>query len=235
MSVDVECPNCGKVVQRSPSQVRWRGARFCSYACRSQAGTARRMATCKNCGKRYERAPQHVGRSDAGKYCSRECYRSAVAADRSRRVELVCPSCGETFSIPKAWLRQSVKNHHCSRACAAAGRVRTGSEVSRGRGWRALAERIRVRDGRRCVRCSEPEAPGRRLPVDHIVPWVMVKQRPEVANEEGNLATLCDACHGRKTTLIEPRLLAGEWLALQEFYGREVMLAARARYASIAA
>lgn len=61
------------------------------------------------------------------------------------------------------------------------------------------------------------------------MPWVLIKHRPEVANDPANLATLCDQCHGRKTTVIEPRILRGDWLALQEFYGRPVMLAAMAR------
>lgn len=212
---------------RYPSQVRWRGARYCSLACRSGAATARRWTTCKQCGVRYERASQHVGRPDAGKFCSRACYRAARAADRSRRVDLVCPTCGVTFSRPAAWVKQGAK--HCSRSCASRARVRPDSEVSRGPGWRRLAETIRERDGRRCVRCSEPEGERRRHPVDHIVPWVLVKHRPEIANDPANLATLCAACHGRKTTVIEPRLLRGDWLALQEFYGRPVMLAAMAR------
>lgn len=224
--VEVPCPTCGKVALRYQSQIRWRGARFCSIACRSGAAKARRMGTCKQCGVRYERASQHVGRPDAGKFCSRACYYAWTAADRSRRVELVCPVCGSKFSRPAAWVRKQGSSRHCSRECAGRARVRPESEKSRGPGWRRLAESIRERDGRRCVRCSEPEDDRRRHSVDHIVPWLLVKHAPDIANDPTNLATLCDSCHGVKTMKIEPRLLRGDWLALQEFYDRPTMLAA---------
>ena len=56
----------------------------------------------------------------------------------------------------------------------------------------------------------------------------MVKHAPELANGPGNLATLCHSCHGIKTTVTEPRLLRGDWLALREFYGAETMERAKA-------
>jgi 5-methylcytosine-specific restriction endonuclease McrA len=140
-----------------------------------------------------------------------------------RRREFTCP-CGKTFTRVKG---QGV-GKYCSRDCAAAGRVRPESEHTRGKGWAATAEGVRVRDGRLCVRCGAPELPKRRHAVDHIVPWVLVKHRPDIANDPSNLATLCHPCHGVKTAITEPRLLRGDFLALREFYGDEVMATAKA-------
>lgn len=78
-----------------------------------------------------------------------------------------------------------------------------------------------MRDGRRCVRCGDGEVGGRRHAVDHIVPWVIAKANHYAANSDANLATLCHPCHGIKTTVTEPRIMRGDWLALSEFYGPE--------------
>jgi 5-methylcytosine-specific restriction endonuclease McrA len=233
------CRHCGASFERLESQVRLRGAgKYCSRECIKAAGLQQRMATCKQCGTRYERAPQHINRLNAGKFCSRDCWRQwnrdhppnlGRKKENPLVVPLTCISCGRSFTRPRAWVRRNTKNVYCSRECQTDGRIRPGSTHHRGRGWKKLAEEIRVRDGRRCVRCGVAEEPNRRHSVDHIIPWLLLRETPEVANDPENLATLCSPCHGIKTTKIEPRLMKGDFLALQEFYGREVMKAAMKR------
>lgn len=153
------------------------------------------------------------------KYCSRRCWASAVREDRSGRITLVCAACGKTYERPKAWVRKS-GSRYCSRECQGLGRQRAGSTNHRGTGWRKIAVAIRARDGHRCVRCNGVDE-DRELAVDHIVPWVLVRSDETAANSDANLAALCVGCHGVKTSAIEPRLLRGDWLALQEFYGKD--------------
>lgn len=215
------CQHCGLVFERFMSQIRLRGgARFCSTRCRQQAAAASRTLQCQQCGAEYvnDKRPTNV----SGKFCSRQCWRESFAAKKtSTWVTSVCPMCGREFSRPRAW----GKPKFCSRDCAAVGRTRVESMHSRGEGWKAIAAWIRDRDDHRCVRCNAPES-GRKHAVDHIVPWVLCKQYENRANHDDNLATLCIACHGVKTSGIEPRLLRGDWLALEEFYGRKRAAAA---------
>lgn len=213
------CAECGKIYEVYASQIRHRGSRWCSMECANQARRAKvsaREKACKQCGKMFSPEAKAVGRLDAGKFCSRTCYAAWVQAQERRRVVGCCPVCGTTFDRPRAW----GKPVYCSKICQAEGRVRPGSEKSRGRGWRKLRDRVRERDGYLCVRCEAAED-GRRHAVDHIVPWVLVKEDQTRANDEANLATLCARCHGVKTAVTEPRLFRGDVAALYEFYGHK--------------
>lgn len=224
---EIVCRECGRRFRRYSSMQ----AQYCSVAC-SRKAKAPRARDCKRCGKSF--VPPNPGQLGTGKFCSRVCWRGDVVDNQRRRVVLTCSTCGKTFERVAAWHRKNGRNVYCSRPCQSWGRVRPGSTHSRGPGWRKLAEEIRVRDGRRCVRCREPEPPGRRHAVDHIVPWLMLKDDLEVANDPANLATLCAPCHGIKTSVIEPRLMRGDLLALQEFYGRRIMEAATQRLPALA-
>jgi 5-methylcytosine-specific restriction protein A len=59
--------------------------------------------------------------------------------------------------------------------------------------WRARRERILIRDAYRCQACQRVVY-GRKAHVDHIVPL-----EDGGTDAAGNLQTLCEACHGRKT------------------------------------
>lgn len=200
--------------------IRLRGARWCSMTCRREweaKRVARRWTNCRQCGVRYQREQQYMGRPDAGKFCSRGCYYAHKAAN-SRLVTLPCATCGRSVA---RWLKdvRRARNVYCSRECLGASRVRLGSVVSRGPGWVKLREVIRERDGRCCVRCGDPEPANKRLAVDHIIPWLLCRSDPAIANDPRNLASLCLKCHGVKTTVVEPALFKGDLLSLRSFYG----------------
>lgn len=212
--VEVECPNCGKIVERYASQVRLRGGRWCSYACRD-AGRKRRPKTCAECGIEYVPGKSN-GYATPRQFCSQAC----MGASKRKRITLSCSYCGGSFDRVNAWVTKNAGPVYCSRACQGAARVRPGSAQSRGRGWRRIAAAIRERDGRVCVRCGTVDE-GRELAVDHIIPWLLVRHDEARANDPDNLASLCSSCHGVKTTVIEPRLARGDFIALTEFYGAE--------------
>lgn len=220
------CRTCGETYEVNPSQIRWRGSRYCSMACR-RVGQKPKARKCAWCGEMFQ--PPNPGTVGRGKFCSRPCLYAHQKAERSRQVDLVCGACGVTFQRVAAWTKRNSGAIYCSAECKGRAQRRPGSTSYRGPGWRRLAETIRVRDGRRCVRCGAAEEVRQRLHVDHVVPWVLLAEHPHLANDPANLASLCGSCHGVKTHRIEPRLLRGDFLALQEFYGREMMLAAMTR------
>ena len=138
-----------------------------------------------------------------------------------------CRSCGATFHRSVAMVAAHGEPTFCSPRCSGIARVRDGATRDRGTGWKARAAAIRDRDGHRCVRCDAPET-TKAHHVDHVIPWVMLRDHQDVANQPENMATLCQECHGYKTAYVEPRLLKGDMMALRAFYGPERETAARA-------
>lgn len=65
----------------------------------------------------------------------------------------------------------------------------------RGSGWQRIAESVRVMAGRKCEHCGLDESDnGRRLDVNHIVPFHQSKNKSQ-ANKTSNLEALCRSCH----------------------------------------
>jgi 5-methylcytosine-specific restriction endonuclease McrA len=221
--VEATCRQCGQTFTRFASQVRHRGpAKFCSTVCQVAYKRRRpRWRECKHCGERFDLSQRDERDPSRGKFCSRICYIDHRRADRSRRISLTCAQCGDTFERPAAWVRKGSANTYCSDACARLARRRGARLPNRGVAWRELAERIRERDENCCVRCGQPEPSTKRLNVDHIVPARLLLDAPEIADDPGNLASLCTACHAIKTHRYEPRILRGDWLAIEEFYDAE--------------
>jgi len=94
---------------------------------------------------------------------------------------------------------------------------RGGSDPNRGAQWLKIAVLARDRDGHCCRRCGKTEAEnGRRLDVDHIRPWRSFTDERE-ANQLSNLASLCSACHRRKTNVVERAWLRGDVIGFQQF------------------
>jgi DEAD/DEAH box helicase domain-containing protein len=72
-----------------------------------------------------------------------------------------------------------------------------------GPGWPALRERVRARDGYCCQSCGILEQ-EREHDVHHKVPFRSFTS-PELANQLGNLVTLCPACHRRAEAAVRIR------------------------------
>jgi hypothetical protein len=100
-----------------------------------------------------------------------------------------------------------------------------------------LAEKIRIRDGRVCVRCGKTEKEqGFKMSVDHIIPLRLVLSWNEAGltdvspNNEANLMSLCKNCHGIKTAA-EIRYLRGDAVGFwRELGGHEGIAVAMRLY-----
>lgn len=129
------CPECGTEFYASPSNAVRRT--FCSATCRNASQERRKRLSCVICGKAFEVPESTVGR----KYCSRHCYeldrqprktcktcgkplaKSALTycsqpcmwADRQRRIEKPCETCGAPMLLQLGAARTQ---RFCSRDCA---------------------------------------------------------------------------------------------------------------------
>lgn len=176
--------------------------------------------TCRQCSVVFWPVQQTPGVFT--RFCSARCYN---AHRRGARVTVKCV-CGVTFvrrvssgAKPKGDLRFCSKE--CSHAYFKAERhpcYRGVTDPNRGRAWAHRAESIRVRDGRCCRRCGKPESEngGRRLHVDHLIPWRAFANKSD-ANDPSNLAALCMSCHAVKTQTVEKQYLRGDVLGLKQF------------------
>lgn len=210
------CPECGAST---------RNMTFCSVACAEAAQDRRRRKPrpCRECGTTF--APK-AGRPGGRVFCSDRCFRATFA--RQAKVDTVaCAQCGVRFKRRREFLRRS-RRPFCGQACSRLFYSGRNSPMSRegitsdkrGRGWGKLAEGIRERDGFRCRRCGKPQSEngGRKLCVDHIIPWRMFADHQKVeANDPRNLAALCTACHSWKTAHAEQRWLRGDVLDFKAF------------------
>ena len=217
--VTLTCPVCGSSFTRYASQVRWRGGKYCSYVCQNKAKKPR-SRICKECSQSFIPSANLNTRPDRGKYCSRQCYYTAIGKN-SRIISLLCKGCGREFTRYPSSVTKDRKPSFCSRKCADSAKHRVGSTHHRGSNWTKIKERIRERDEHVCVRCNSTEPNGKLLAVDHVIPWVLMKDDEARANHGDNLASLCSACHAIKTHRIEPRLMKGDLISLIEFYGEE--------------
>jgi 5-methylcytosine-specific restriction protein A len=59
--------------------------------------------------------------------------------------------------------------------------------------WRARRTRILLRDAMRCHECRRAVS-GREAHVDHLIPL-----EDGGTDDDANLRTMCERCHGRKT------------------------------------
>jgi endogenous inhibitor of DNA gyrase (YacG/DUF329 family) len=94
------CIICGKEF----SQVN-KGQKFCSRACYTEAHK-RTEKICPHCGEKF------VPSRTYSEYCSFGCFNE----QRKRRVQLICPECGKTFTRTESAV-QNAETHFCSVGC----------------------------------------------------------------------------------------------------------------------
>jgi hypothetical protein len=194
--------------------------RTCSKACgyKLRKLTTRTQRTCKHCHKLFW--PIRQTRSGFTKFCSRQCYYDGT---KPVFADAACITCGAT--VRRRAGRFTGRIAVCSRECQAAyfsganhPLHRGDQDPNRGARWRQLAATIRLRDRFECQRCGkfESENGGKKLSVDHIVPWRLFEDKA-AANDPDNLASLCHACHAHKTVYVEPRYLRGDMMAFAKY------------------
>lgn len=113
MPIEKTCQQCQKkftVPNRRSDQVK-----FCSLACKTQAGWVSRV--CGHCGAAFRRKVSDLKGKSA--YCSRECYDATkpgrlIAKPDAPRYERVCEQCKVTFQVTKT---RAATARFCSIAC----------------------------------------------------------------------------------------------------------------------
>ncbi|OZB29778.1 MAG: hypothetical protein B7X51_11160 [Pseudomonas sp. 34-62-33] len=222
-----ECPNCGKLVTRSPSQKR-DGEKsktlYCNRECYNQYRAkeiAKRAKPCPQCGGIFIFDGKKI-------FCGERCRREAQNPGASK-----CKNCGVLFCAVKfrngvryrpirstcseqcmiGWISKNPKRKEkISKAFSGEnhpmwrGGVSLLSNTSnRGPNWKSQREKAIRRDGEACVHCGMTREDHRKLyasdlNVDHIVPYHNFSSFKK-ANALDNLQTLCKSCHMKE----EPR------------------------------
>lgn len=159
--------------------------------------------------------PPRVERMAACRYCGAATvtrgYTAPVCiACRTRP----CEQCGQTFQRAKA-------QRFCSKVCAARWRgdnldwpIGPASPTWRGvarpyatHEWFQVRDRVRERDGWRCVDCGKARPEVKRLMAHHLVSRDDWGSRPGHADDDANLVTVCHTCHLRRHAA-SPEVLA---------------------------
>ena len=178
------------------------------------------IVSCLHCNKKLERKPSRVKSAKRGNFCCTSHQSSyywkrkiwdetqVAAAHRSIREK------GRPYQIgrPLAWVisdqRDAVRkkisdakkqrNWMKGRTGALHHHWCGGTIWWRGKDWDSIKYMVRVRDEFKCVKCGQTEEEnislyGQPLQVDHIIPY-----RISQDNDQANLQTLCNRCHGNK-------------------------------------
>lgn len=112
--MEVNCSQCGKIFDRSPSQLKKTNRPYCSRDCYTAAKTFRGFPKqgvtkqCKHCGAEFYVT---TGRSNIALFCSRKCK-----GEGSKKGFRVCKQCGKDFFARG----NKSKTIFCSRKCSGA-------------------------------------------------------------------------------------------------------------------
>lgn len=113
------CSVCGKVFEKTPSQLKVNGAgKYCSMECSTEARKKPIELVCHTCGKKYIAAPSDI-KGGRGKYCSRECFKNQDILETC-----TCLNCGKSFEYPKSQIKKG-RGKYCSKECSMTSTLRT--------------------------------------------------------------------------------------------------------------
>lgn len=196
--VKINCADCGKIVEKFPSDIPESGKVFCNNICRGRWLSKenigknhpnykpRKEVQCLNCPNIFE-----IEIDSEQKYCSLECYRKTLSSEQ-RKLEM-------SIWIKELWN----SNPEYRLRMSDIGKARIGENACNWQGGLSfepyapefnekLKAKIRDRDKHICQLCGEPEN-GTALAVHHI-------DYDKKNNKESNLISLhcCDlGCHSR--------------------------------------
>lgn len=107
------CRHCGKDFKVQTARVgKGHDGKYCGRACYHAVRASLTTFKCQQCGAAFQ---GHSSRPRS--FCTRDCYRASVAAER---VEKVCVTCGRTFTV-KASIAHRYNN--CGAECRSADMV----------------------------------------------------------------------------------------------------------------
>ena len=172
------CKYCGKRVEKPSNQ---NSSGFCSAKCRSSSFRSDKDINCRACGAhftaiKYTKNGGFVVDKDRTS-CTKECRTYIIKNDTERKRKISEAFTGSNHPL---WTGGGKGNGY------------------RGANWIRLAEDCREKQNRLCCICSKSEKEnGRKLDVDHIIPFHQSKNK-EIANKQSNLQAMCKSCHRKK-------------------------------------
>lgn len=184
------------------------GRCLCSLECRQRYVRRGRYKKCCNCKQEFYKPP-----SVDAIYCSKKCQIEHKYGWNT----LQCDNCHKGFTRRKS--TRKFKTKFCSATCMRTyfrkhrhPSWRGERKGDRGPDWRVVARKARKRDSNTCQVCGKKEEFGKRLNVDHIIPYRIAKSIPgKNPNDPVNLISLCRSCHSKKTAA-ENKYLRGNIL-----------------------
>lgn len=199
------CEICGTEYYSRPSHYNRVTHHFCSKKCLGIGETGNKNhrwkdnnKNCEWCGKEYK---PHTQRQ---KYCSSKCM-GANRHDKNS-VDVLCPICDKSFSVKRALYREGrnccsikCKDMFHSKEMDGAGNSNWLGGITSGEYGiefnKKLKQEIRKRDNYVCRLCgledhSNFTGNGYGLCVHHI-------DYDKLNNDESNLISLCNHCHGK--------------------------------------
>jgi endogenous inhibitor of DNA gyrase (YacG/DUF329 family) len=218
--VEIICGICGKSKVVRKVYVNRGQYKYCSNECRGKAvllekrGTPSKTKLCLVCEKEFEASN---GRT---KFCSPECQRKEhgiwVKENQSGENN---PFYNKNHTLETRKHLSKVKKELFAQGILVPvmkGKGKGRSYVrSKDLEWRLLAEKIKNRDGNKCVLCNSTV----RLDAHHIIPYRICKE-----NKEENLITLCRE-HHKKTYQKEMEFAELFQGKLKGIYGQETSAA----------
>jgi len=207
--VTVECDNCGEVMERPPSEAT--GTNVCSKDCGKavRGHESPRECRCEYCGDVCKRYASEIKEYDH-QFCSDECYH-AWESDHVRggahhnygtgnAFDTSCAECGDTVRVTAD--NADHDRHFCDDGCYTAWKRANyhGQGHPNWRGGKSIYDAVKkqlqppfsaVRDRVCADVCRNCGATDCTFHVHHIVPLMAGG-----TNEDWNLMTLCEPCHG---------------------------------------
>lgn len=188
------CAHCGKTYVKKANQ---KNSKYCDEACQI-ASRRVKPHICITCGTvfspvKYKRSESRFVGATGRKNCSKECLDIWKSKSKSEYMR----ANRERFSGANSW--------NWKGSCLRKNKSYRGAE------WPVLADKIRHRDGRKCVHCGMTEEEHQRkwsqtLEVHHKIPFHEFTDYKK-ANRPGNLITLCKSCHMTADRIIKHRQL----------------------------
>lgn len=111
MPIKVKCDYCGKLINKSPSQINRTEHHFCSKKCYNIYERNRVEVKCDNCGEITYQYPSTI-KKNKHHFCSYRC----ASEYKKNRVRATCDYCKKNIKIiPSKYKRY--KHHFCSKKC----------------------------------------------------------------------------------------------------------------------
>lgn len=210
-----KCKICGT---EFATYTRHGGSKTCSPECADKLKGRSAAKTRLDNSKKITQPCQHCGvpfesyKSRNRQYCSPNCKHAARSS--KGRITIPCAFCGK----PTEFIKAQVKlrgGKYCSQECRynAMSVARTGSNnpnwvggvdpvTWRGPNWSRQKRKAKKRDAYTCQICGKKhKLSSKKIHVHHIVPFRLFNGDYKLANDLGNLVSLCIGCHGKAESI----------------------------------